>query len=76
MPNRKDFIFSIFFAPAKRDIATSQLRYDINPLTPRRAYRVQSTYRTALRYIANPNRIYIAANKKLPSEEGSFIVSN
>ena len=56
------------FTDSKCDIAASQLRYDINPLTPRRAYRVQSTYRTALRYIANPNGIYIAANKKLPPD--------
>ena len=33
-------------------------------------------YRTLWRISQIPQGIYIAANKKLPSEEGSFIVSN
>ena len=36
-----------------------QIRYDINPLSPRRAYRRCSLYRTPQAYIENPLGIYI-----------------
>jgi hypothetical protein len=66
---------AIYLPDGKCDIAAAQLRYDINPHTP--AGISHRRYIAPLkRYIANPNGIYIAANKKLPSEEGSFIVSN
>ena len=52
------------------------VRYDINPFTPRRAYRKAKPYIAAAGNIANPLRIYIAAvclcgrtaNIKAPSE--------
>ena len=62
--------FSRYVCLGKRDIFCKQmrynlpcgrLRYDINPPTPRRAYRIEDiSHATA--YIANPcKRIYIAA---------------
>jgi hypothetical protein len=64
------------FACGKCDIAAAQLRYDINPLTPRRAYHIEDISHRLSGISQIPPGIYIAANKKLPSEEGSFIVSN
>ena len=50
------------------------IRYDINP--SRAAAHIECIAHIERNaHIENPNGIYIAANKKLPSEEGSFIVS-
>ena len=59
----------------KCDIAAAQLRYDINPTRPQ-AYRIEDISHRLSGISQIPQGIYIAANKKLPSEEGSFIVSN
>ena len=59
----------------KCDIAAAQLRYDINPPRPQ-AYRIEDISHRLSGISQIPQGIYIDANKKLPSEEGSFIVSN
>ena len=67
---------AIYLPIGKCDIAALPLRYDINPHTPAGISHREAEYRFPKGNIENPEGIYIAANKKLPSEEGSFIVSN
>ena len=69
------FADTIYLPCGKCDIADLQLRYDINPLTPRRAYRIEDTSHRLSGISQIPQGIYIAANKKLPSEEGSFLLA-
>ena len=67
------FAGSIFLLVQNRYMAYA-IRYDINP-SRAAAHIACAAHIERNAHIENPNGIYIAANKKLPSEEGSFIVS-